>query len=267
MTDHCNHVYHYIQFPFWLVHIFLWASLVCSTAYLSFEIFVVSTLNIMFRFKQLKILATRSLAKKSWTGSSLNLWLFIINYEKIRSKVQEYNRIFKWFLMVVKFIFEAMSGLGIYVTISGKVQDSYLRFLMTVISVLPTLLMVSYASVAGLVHSNARSFYPTLCSIKARKGHMYGRRLNHHVSILTNYMIQILLILQLNILIERISDTRFPIGYYCYDIYAYTNMSVFEVSQVFPNSIDIYLINSFLKFILSVSNYVVLSLDTFGDMK
>ena len=188
-TEDCSHVSHYIQYPFWLIQTIIWTVLVSSTGFLLLEVFVVSTFNIMFRFKQLELLATLPLKTKSWAGSAFNLWLFIVNYERIRYKVEEYNRIFRWFLTVLEFIFEAMSGLGIFATISGKISNGYLQFFMMLISILPTLCMASFAATAGLVHSNAISFYPILCSIKTRKGHMYGPRLKHHVSIVTNVLI------------------------------------------------------------------------------
>lgn len=206
----------------WLMSLQAWLYYACSTFTVLLSVFYLSAMYVEMRFKQINDKCTLLHVEIRQAGGSKSISLelklddIMHEHHEVTKRVSRYNFISKWVLFGFNFICGPIAAVSLFVPIYGEFSDPLLGIAILGLSIQITCTIMFFAGVAGKVYNAARLSYPRLNSIKNACGHRMDKFVNN----------------RLKCLIMAVGSDRYPISLCCYDLFAYTNNSFFEVSFI-----------------------------------
>ncbi len=170
------------------------------------------SLHFKYNFRQIKDSMKRSLRSRN-----LVLLMDVFHrYNHLSELTLQYNKLFKYVLAVIYFLFTPVVNILVYMTVSEV--NYILRIFYALIAIVLSLTVLNTNYISSSLSSSAHDFTSDL----------YSFLFNTRISIAVQHRFKI------SSFIEKLCGP--VIGYYCYDLFAFTNYEFYEfVSFVFCN--------------------------------
>ncbi len=189
--------------------IIIWSNHCFAVVWVGFVGFYIMSLHLKYNFRQLKVIMKRSLKSRN-----LDLLMDVIQKHNHYSELTlQYNKLFKYILALVYFITVPVINILVYMT------TYEVNFLLPIFYSLITINFSILAFIANYISSSlsssAHDFTSDLYSF------LFSSRLN----------IAVQLRLKITSFIEKLCGP--VIGYYCYNLFAFTNYEFYEYVSFF----------------------------------
>jgi hypothetical protein len=209
-----------IKSIFTTIMLIVWLNHCFAVVWASFVTFYIMSLHLKYNFRQMKDSMKRSLRSRN-----LVLLKDVIHRHNRYSELTfEYNKPFKYALAIIYFLFTPIVNILVYMT---TFEVNYLlRIFYALTAIVLSLLVFITNYISSSLSSSAHDFTSDL----------YSFLFNPRIIISVQYRLKI------SAFIEKLCGP--VIGYYCYDLFPFTNFEFYEyVSFVFSNYV---LMNSLL---------------------
>jgi hypothetical protein len=201
-----------IKSIFSTIVLFVWLNHCFAVVWVGFVIFYFMSIHLKYNFRQIKDLMKRSLRSRN-----LVLLMDVIHRHNHYSELTlEYDKIFKYVLAIIYFLFTPIVNIVVYITISEA--NYFLRIFYALVAIVLSLIVFIANYISSSLSSSAHDFTSDL----------YSFLFNPRIIISVQHRLKICAF------IEKLCGP--VIGYYCYDLFPFTNYEFYEfVSFVFSN--------------------------------
>jgi hypothetical protein len=203
-----------IKSIFSTIVIIVWVNHVIAVIWAGFVLFYILSLHLKYNFRQIK-----DSMKRSLRSQNLVLLMDLIHRHNHYSKLTfEYNKLFKYTLAAIYFLFTPIVNILVYMTIFEV--NYFLRIFYVFLAIVSSILAIILNYISSSLSSSAHDFTSDL----------YSLLFDTKIIILLQHRLKICAF------IEKLCGP--VIGYYCYDLFAFTNYEFYAfVSFVFFNYI------------------------------
>jgi hypothetical protein len=191
-----------------IIAVAVWFNHCFALVWAGFVIFYCVSLHLKYNFRQLK-----DIMKRNLKSGNLVLLMDVIHKHNYYSELTlEWNKIFRYVLVTVYFLLTPLLDIGVYMTASEV--NYVLRIFYAFLTIMVSLVIFIVNYISSSLSSSAHDFTADLYTF------------------LTSKIIPVQHKLKICAFIEKICGT--VIGYYCYDLFPFTNYEFFEfISFVF----------------------------------